>query len=481
MFESNKPDEKKQSSKEKTKTRKRSRSRSSSQKKSTDKKRSSTRDKKSKESDRKRTRTRSRSRDNDRRGSRQLSRPSSRDRHKRRRTSLSPIRSQRRSRDRSRRRSTSRSPVRRQNSRRLSPRHHRPRSPRTPESPRNSNRPRFSRSRSGSRSPHNRRHNLWNRYDDYRRPPSPQSDTESPVAGFKRSLADSTISDAELEQQQLYKIQTHMTTEGFYSYMEPDLHSMPSNEMHDSPRRVSLDDRINIALGQNAEPAKYGYPMNEDYRYNHYQNAGPVPFQQHHPQQLQYRYDPAVYNAPLPGFQNHNMSNYRYNCPPAMHNAQLQSLPIRQHHPRNIKPLQQVPLMPNQGGVVQKGNVLEIVPTTVEPPVKIQGQENVQPQLDQIQPVCQPKKKLIFTAEELQSRKDKKLELRKKRKTERDKKRLEKKMRKEKLKLEIKRLVSMGVKDEILSSGEEDLPFDDIARKGVYGTKDRGILKSDEA
>lgn len=109
--------------------------------------------------------------------------------------------------------------------------------------------------------------------------------------------------------------------------------------------------------------------------------------------------------------------------------------------------------------------MLEIVPTTIDH-VQLPGQPEPK------------KKKLFFTAEELQSRKDKKLEMRKKRKAERDKKRLEKKMRKEKLKLEIKRLVSIGVKDEVLSS-DEDQPFDDITRKGIYGTGESGILKKD--
>lgn len=405
---------------------------------------------------------------------------------------MSPIRSHRRSKERILRRSSSNSPKRR--SRRSSPRHHRPRSPRTPDSPRNSTRlrsPRFSRSRSCSRSPY--RQNTWNRYDTYRRPPSPQNDTESPVAGFKRSLADSTISDAELEQQQLYKIQTHMTTEGFYSYMDNDINpAMPSNEMHDSPRRLSLDDRINIALGQNqnAEATKYTYPVNDEYPYNSYSNSGSqIPFQSHQPQQLQYRYDPAVYNAPSTGY-DQNMSQYRYNYQAPLHNNQHpphNSLPPRigynrelhmmSYQSRKMKPMQHIPSMPNQGGVIQKGNVLEIVPAVVELGQTQTDQEVTQAQADQSGLV---KKKLIFTAEELQLRKEKKLELRKKRKADRDKKRLEKKMRKEKLKLEIKRLVSMGVKDEILSSEEDDAPFDDIDKKGIYGTKDRGILKSNK-
>lgn len=58
-----------------------------------------------------------------------------------------------------------------------------------------------------------------------------------------------------------------------------------------------------------------------------------------------------------------------------------------------------------------------------------------------------------------------------------EKKRLEKKMRKEKLKSEIKKLVSIGVIDVDISS-EEDGPFDDIVRKGMYGTKDQGILRT---
>ncbi|XP_063709389.1 serine/arginine repetitive matrix protein 2-like [Culicoides brevitarsis] len=493
-------EKKKQQHDESSKSRKRSRSRSKDRK--SDRK-SIGGDKKSITNDeRKRQRTRSRSRD--RRRDTRNQRGNSRDRRpsdKRRRNSKSPIR-RRRSRDRSHRRSISRSPIRRNNRRVSSPRHRRPRSPRTPESPKNKY---YSRSRSHSRSPLRNRRNLWNNRD-YRRPPSPQSDTESPVAGFKRSLADSTISDAELEQQQLYKIQTHMTTEGFYSYEDPSLHHHShhphhSHEqhmpLHDSPRRLSLDDRINMALG--GETSKYPY-QEEPYRYNNYNPTQYPPH--HHSQQLQYRYDPAVYNGPQPGGMDPHYPNPRYtnyhNNPPRTPNPQFSREPpmMMMPHQSNIKPVPQVSfhqhhptpqIAPNipapqsvmSGKALQKGNMLEIVPTNID--LHAESRQENTPQQEIFGPQQEvKKKKLIFTAEELQSRKEKRLEMRKKRKAERDKKRLEKKMRKEKLKLEIKRLVSIGVKDEVLSSDEEDAPFDEIDRKGIYGTKDRGILKKKE-
>lgn len=485
---------------EKSDNKRKSRTKSNSPKRTDDRRNRNIRDRR-----RTRSRSRSRSRDNRRRRSplRRNTRSQSRDRFKRRR-SISPLRNRRRnSRDRSYRRSPTYSPKRH---RRWSPR--RPRSPRTPDSPyrdrswspNRSKRPRSPisprRSRSGSMSPfQKRRGGSWNRNNDYARPPSPQSDTESPVAGFKKSLADSTISDAELEsQQQQYKIQTHMTTEGFYSYMDGEGTYGGPNE-NDSPRRLSLDERINIALGNPLEPPKYGYQPPEDYNYrfnypNHvHQNQQPM----HSSHPPHYQYDPRVNmsqshptgysqipnhvmpNHPIsqhyagPGGYSHpNMPHNRPFLPPSMHRVGMP--PISQ----NVKP-----------GVVQKGNVLEIIPGTV-PAVMVDDfqalsriEHKISPeQLSQIAPVPQVKQKLIFTAEEIQARKEKKLELKKKRKGERDKKRLEKKMKKEKLKLEIKRLVNMGVKDDDISS-EEDAPFDDITRKGMYGTKDRGILKAE--
>lgn len=112
---------------------------------------------------------------------------------------------------------------------------------------------------------------------------------------------------------------------------------------------------------------------------------------------------------------------------------------------------------------VQAGNLLEIVPS-----------KDLQMQHKETHEVSS--KKFIVTQEMIQAKLEKKAEMKKKRKSEREKKRLEKKMRKEKLKLEIKRLISMGVTVETFSSDEEG-PFDDIIKKGIFGTKDRGILR----
>lgn len=106
---------------------------------------------------------------------------------------------------------------------------------------------------------------------------------------------------------------------------------------------------------------------------------------------------------------------------------------------------------------VQKGNLLEIVPDTSKVLDSVAADEVTTEDTITKQPSNKTKQQ--------NSRDDT------------EKKRLEKKMRKEKLKSEIKKLVSVGVVDIDISS-EDDGPFDDITRKGIFGTKDQGILRT---
>lgn len=94
---------------------------------------------------------------------------------------------------------------------------------------------------------------------------------------------------------------------------------------------------------------------------------------------------------------------------------------------------------------VVKGNVLEIVPKT-EPVVPESPNDSVQMKVDaEHSNEIKPEVKVELTEEEIERRELKKAELKLKRKQERDKRQLERFMRKEKLKLEIKHLMEVGV------------------------------------
>jgi hypothetical protein len=61
-------------------------------------------------------------------------------------------------------------------------------------------------------------------------------------------------------------------------------------------------------------------------------------------------------------------------------------------------------------------------------------------------------------------KKERKVETKRKRKVEREKKRLEKRMRKEKIKVEVRRLVSLGV---MLDDDSEEEPEEEISKKKI--------------
>lgn len=155
-----------------------------------------------------------------------------------------------------------------------------------------------------------------------------QSPINSPMDGLKRSLADSTISDSELS-----KRQDDIDNSPRY----PAPVRLPARiESPSSPKRISLDDRINLVLGIEKDPPK---PIGTVCTRGQYDTGHQPAYQE------TYQYGRADYdNYPPPqtDYGSHYYQNY-------------QQYP---QHPRtesNIK-------------VVQVGNVIQVVPTEQPPP-----------------------------------------------------------------------------------------------------------------
>lgn len=382
----------------------------------------------------------------------------------------------------------------------------------------------------------------WKRnrdYDEYYRPPSPDEEygvsssdnnrygspsIESPLAGFKKSLADSTISDAELERYSNYNSEAWKSSTNVHEFFGPPhvgYHGnyLRRNDGTDSPQRVSLDDRINMVLdgpppsiANNHSHHHFNYtigpppqnfnsfpsypnttvaPQNINFGilppFHSYQNANPpvnnnyYGASQHQfprpqyplPLHLQHHQPPPIQHPPnIPPIQSPNdfPESLRYRMP-YKNNSNLVEFETehfdssfagrtspRYEHDTSEKPF-----------VVQVGNVLEIVPTKLSP-----NQLKASP-MSQV--ITKPK----LTEEEIKLREEK-LELKKKRNEEREKKRAQKRERKEKVKLEIQRLVSLGLK-ESSSSSEEEMVFDESICHDVPALSvmpDHSILRTED-
>uniref|UniRef100_A0A182J5H2 Uncharacterized protein n=1 Tax=Anopheles atroparvus TaxID=41427 RepID=A0A182J5H2_ANOAO len=282
------------------------------------------------------------SRDRDKRSSRkERSSPSRKERSSQRHGSRSPRRRTRS--PRARRRSVSKSRSRsRSRYHSLSPsQRHRPPSPRGGRSPVDHRRA----GRSRRRYSVDREWNTRRSRSPYggRRPPSPKDappmghgsenqidiitstgaspNVHSPVTGYKKSLADSTISDAELESQK-----RKLVGYGGGAYYGP----LPTDGMHldpgavpgasasadggdeSSPKRISLDDRINIVLGMNGTVdggkagGKHHHGHGQHMHHHHHHHHAP-PYGTEYPAPAhdvyqQRNHHAASGNYPLPGY-----------------------------------------------------------------------------------------------------------------------------------------------------------------------------------
>lgn len=209
-----------------------------------------------------------------------------------------------------------------------------------------SDRPRSDRDR------YSRRHHDDKHYEKYRRSRWSRSplyknreySSNSPL-DFKRSVADSTISDSELIQSMNHE----PPPPGTESYKKGDRlselkrtsSSSPSVDSPNSPKRLSLDDRINQFLGIDDKKPPPKVEKREprestNYSYNDYQMSNNYYDQGGYPMQNNYQYDQNAYHQ----------QNY-YNPPPPT----VASAPPQRY--------------PQHSQVLQVGNVLQVVPTEI--------------------------------------------------------------------------------------------------------------------
>jgi hypothetical protein len=292
----------------------------------------------------------------------------------------------------------------------------------------------------------------------------PSPSIQSPVSGYKKSLADSTISDAELESQISFS-NVYSKSYGYYGPTDGEHHLMCNPEMvksevpgRESPQRMSLDERINSVLYppdqmhyQQQQPM-YNYPPDPAYQQSQYPYHQPPP-----PLPQQNEYYPQNY---------YNKRQYQHQS--FVNNSNLVSISSR--GPPITKP------QSSKNQVVQVGNVLEIVPTKM-PPESVASATLA----EQESPSDGPKPLTVDQIRELHERK---AELKLKKLQDREKKREEKGRRKEKIKLELKRLLEKHVNEPPATetSDEENEEMDQKKTKEILdllnSTYTKGILKA---
>lgn len=293
-----------------------------------------------------------------------------------------------------------------------------------------------------------------------RTPPMPEKHTnrkwEPPHSDYKSGVKDVLASDNNVPQPICRLESTHSTpwpdqgNSAFAQYDYQHIHPL-------SPKR-SLDDRI--AHTFNHADQSYDFHQASGPYMGHFQysteNTSKIPvlnsqenyyFQPHLPSQNMQ----ALPQQPLPP---QHIS--RQHVPPlhVQHMApnqlspqplSAQRAPPQQRTFPNLIEIRQSNVNVEPTPFVVKGNVLEIVPKTevvvIEPlvdPASIKVEDESYYDVKQ-------EVKIELTEEEIERREIKKAEMKLKRKQERDKRQLERFMRKEKLKLEIKHLMEVGV------------------------------------
>ncbi|XP_044272752.1 titin-like [Tribolium madens] len=338
------------------------------------------------------------------------------------------------------RRSRSRSPKRRSPPRRITP----PSRRRRP-SPRRRTPPRRRRSPSPRRrSPPRRRRRSpsisppRSRGGARKRTPSPRirraSPLNSPLDGFKRSVADSTISDDMLPQPNPDDyVESPPSYVGGAKYFKRRGSASPQM----SPRRISLDDRINQVLGleKNEPPPQpkihepypnYGYP-------NHAYGQQYPPYGQYG-QKNDYMqpYGPVIYSQPPP-------TNVVKSVPAT---KVVQVGNILQVVPNDEIP---PPVIENKTPersqkIVQVGNMLQIVPASQIPEIPAQNNQIVE--IPEQSAEASMKQKIA----ERKAEREKRRQERERRRKEKEKKRKEKEKRKQlKLKLKTENMIKRAI------------------------------------
>uniref|UniRef100_A0A1Y1LRH4 Chromo domain-containing protein n=1 Tax=Photinus pyralis TaxID=7054 RepID=A0A1Y1LRH4_PHOPY len=299
-----------------------------------------------------------------------------------------------------------------------------------------------------------------------------QSPLSSPLDGFKRSVADSTISDEQLLQSNLVEC-----TES------PNLQSASEK----SPRRMSLDERINQALGLSEEPKPIAttYSNNANYESQYYAEG----------------FDSYVEEPRKPDTVNkRNQRSLNQSSKPRVLQVGniLQVVPTEDYSeapapPKRKTPLQQNKISNSTQKILQVGNMLQIVPTTSFP--------------DSFEPEPEPENdpppvpststpiKSTFNAEmlikqkaERRAEKDKRKQERQLKRKEKEKKRKERERRKQlKVKLQTEASIKQALILEDANLSDEQQanesqkpaqwpPIPQIVSNSAYRPSGKGIL-----
>ncbi|RZC38728.1 titin-like [Asbolus verrucosus] len=383
--------------------------------------------------------------------------------------SISPERKHARDKKRSRTRSRDRDIRRRSPPRRreLSPPRRRYSSPRRRSPPRRRGSPRR-RSPSPRRrlSPPRRRRRSpslsppRSRSGGRKRTPSPRirraSPLNSPLDGFKRSVADSTISDDMLPQPNPEDYVESPPSYGAKYYDRKLKRSSISPQ--NSPRRISLDDRINQVLGLEKNEPPHPKPVETypNYSYNHAYNQYNqyTQYNQFGAQKNDYvtpPYGPTIFTQPPPPIVK----------PPPTKVVQvgniLQVVPNEEISQAVVEPK---PPETSQK-IVQVGNMLQIVPAVIPPSKPPVLEPTPAPK-----PVQLPEKQsaeaiMKQKVAERKAEREKRRQERERRRKEKEKKRKEKEKRKQmKLKIKTENMIKRAIQLEAEALASEGLEED---------------------
>ncbi|GLV34963.1 hypothetical protein CBL_09443 [Carabus blaptoides fortunei] len=299
------------------------------------------------------------------------------------------------------------------------------------------------------------------------------SPVNSPLDGFKRSLADSTISDSELIAQLNTPDESNEPLPA-YSQMQyyPSVQDLqPSKlELPSSPKRISLDDRINLVLGIEKEPPKQIDTVCTRGPYNNNQTH-------YHDPYAYSRAEFDMYNVPPPGdlYGNSQYPNQYQHQPyyPSQLNNDNNIKVLQVGNVIQVVPTEQAVLPPpivapvptkvNElpPKVVQVGNMLQIVPmtmidnTTVASPLATVAPTTIPPvPVAPIEKLVVPKSTDQLALERRAEKEKRRLE-REQRRKEKEKKRREKEKRKQlKNKLKTENMIKRAL---MLETGEGEL------------------------
>ncbi|KAK5640706.1 hypothetical protein RI129_009253 [Pyrocoelia pectoralis] len=300
---------------------------------------------------------------------------------------------------------------------------------------------------------------------------SKASPLSSPLDGFKRSVADSTISDEQLLQSNLVEC-----------IESPNIYKNPAER---SPRRMSLDERINQALGRSEEPK----PITTTYSNNC----------NYEPQYFEECFDSYVDEPKkLPILIKQDQHSARENSKLKVLQVGniLQVVPTEDYSEISIPPKKKTPLQQNKISnstqkILQVGNMLQIVPTTSFPDNFEMESENSTPPV----PSTSTPVKNTFNAEilikqkaERRAEKDKRKQERQLKRKEKEKKRKERERRKQlKVKLQTEAMIKQAliledanvVDEQHLSEPQKPAqwpPIPQIVSNSAYRPPGKGIL-----